>query len=81
MSKTDEVEESYWLSPNPAIEALLLPEDVKAYSIVSQSGQVIAERIDYITNNLIDVKFLKAGKYFLKDLKNNRVYKFVKLDY
>ena len=81
LSETDELEESYWLSPNPVIESLLLPEDVKAYSIVSQSGQVIVERIDYITNNLIDVKFLKAGKYFLKDLNNNRVYKFVKLDY
>ena len=81
LSKTDDLEESYWLAPNPVIDYMILPEDIKTFSIMNQSGKVIIERIDYITNNLIDLKFLKAGKYFLKDLKNNRVYKFIKLDY
>ena len=80
ISQTDFLSNSYKVFPNPVSEYLTTPNIIKRYSIINHYGKVITENINYMSNPFIDVKFLNPGTYFLKDLLNNQVYKFVKLN-
>ncbi|MDG1841494.1 MAG: T9SS type A sorting domain-containing protein [Crocinitomicaceae bacterium] len=80
LSQTDLLSNSYRVFPNPVCENLIIPKDMKRYSILNHTGKVIIENINDMSNPTIDVKFLQPGNYFLKDHLNNQVYKFVKLN-
>jgi len=79
LTETDVLSNSYRVFPNPVCEYLIMPKNIKRYRILNHFGKVIIENINYMSNPIVDVKFLQPGNYFLKDLLNNQVYKFVKL--